>query len=91
MGLADRFTFSTAQAVADVIIQRTQLTLFQNNRLLFYQTEGGGVGLLQTRPRLQLTPVEVIFRVDTLFIFNKGLEFFRCQILHLGNTDTVLT
>ena len=89
VGVADGLALAAAQAVADGVVERAQLALFQDQGLLLHQAQGGGVGIVQTRARQQLAAVEHAARIHALLVFGEGLQGAGGQVLDLGQPDAV--
>ena len=90
MRCTDRLALATAQAVANIVIQRIQFTGFEQNRLLVQQPQGRCIGVFQTGAGGQLAAVKHTVRINTFFIGFKGTEAVPVQVLQFGNTNTVL-
>ena len=80
MGVAHRFAFAAAQTVADIVVEVTQLALFQQQRLLLHQAQRGRIGIVQPGTGQQLAGVEMVFRIDLLLVGSEGIDDRRIQV-----------
>jgi len=91
MGHAHRFALATAQAMPDLVVQKSQLAGFENDRLLLHQLQRGGIGAFEPRAPHQFATVEMLLGIDGVFIGDELFQLLIVQVLDFSQPNAVFS